>query len=365
MLKDTKISNKQLIILMISFIMGDSIIITIWRGAGKDAWISIILAWIFSYGLIGMYVYIAKLNPNKTLIEILMDTFGKYLGKILSLLYLWYFLHLSSLVFRSYSEYIEIVVFPETPRIFITAFSSIALIIGLKYGLEVISRTSMIVFLIPPISILITLLRSAKYIDVTNFQPILEYGMKPVLQASFELITFPFGEAVLFLMIFPFVNKKEKLLKSSFISITFVGVILIIISSATTTILGQEISERNYFNLQTIINIIPGSVIDPFITSSQLVLAAIQVWICLYSLAIGITQFFNLDDYKPFVIPIVIISVSLSNWIYDNVFEMFRVAEEIFPYYSIPFQFIIPIIILIISLIKHKGNNKNTSSLQN
>ncbi|MBS4534756.1 endospore germination permease [Clostridium sp. D2Q-14] len=362
MLKNIEISNKELIILMAGFIIGDSIIVNIARAVKQDAWISIIISWVFAYVLIGMYVYIAKLNPNKTLIEILIDIFGKYIGRILSVLYLWYFLHLSSLIFRSYSEYISIVVFPETPRIFITAFSSVALVIGLKYGLETIARTSMIAFIIPPISIIIILLRSFKHMDITNIQPVLEYGMNPILKTSFGLLTFPFGEAILFLMIFTFVNKKEKILKSSFISITFVGVLLIIISLMNIMVLGPEMINRNYFNLHRTSTVVPGAIIDPFITVSQLVLAAIQIWICIYSLLIGITQLFNLNDYKPFVIPIVIISVSLSNWLYNNVAEMFRIAQEIYPYYAIPFQFIIPIIILIISLIKQKGNSKSTST---
>ncbi|MBS4539333.1 endospore germination permease [Clostridium sp. D2Q-11] len=361
MLNKIQISNKQLIILMTGFLLGDALIINPVSGAGRDAWISIILTWLVSYILIGMYVYIAKLNPNKTLVEILIDIFGDFFGRALSLIYIWYFLHLSSLVLRSYSEYMIIANYPETPLIYMAILSSIPLAIGLKYGMEAIGRTGIIVSLIIPITLIISTMSVIDHIDITNLQPILKYGIKPVLKSSFNLLTFPFGEGIVFLMVFPLINKKENLFKSSFISVSIVGVIFLLISLRNITVLGENILERGYFSSHLIETIHPGAIFDPFISVSQLILAALQIWIFLYALLIAISQMFNFNDYKPFVFPIVIISVSLSHWIYDNAPDMFRVAKEIYPFYAIPFQFIIPIIILVISLIKQRRSKGKVS----
>lgn len=72
----------------------------------------------------------------------------------------------------------------------------------------------------------------------------------------------------------------------------------------------------------------------------------------LYSISMGISQLFKLDDYKPFITPISLITIAMSLWILESAFEQPRWAEEVYPFYALPFQVIIPIIILIISIIK-------------
>jgi spore germination protein KB len=78
----------------------------------------------------------------------------------------------------------------------------------------------------------------------------------------------------------------------------------------------------------------------------------IKVGICLYAACLGIAQIANLQDYKPLVLPVTIICVSLAIWLYENIFEMLVWAAEIYPYYAVPFQFGIPVLLLVIPKIK-------------
>jgi len=76
----------------------------------------------------------------------------------------------------------------------------------------------------------------------------------------------------------------------------------------------------------------------------------------MYAAVMGIAQLFNLGDFKPFVGPTAAMIIALSIWLYDSLFEMIQFTE-IWPYYSLPFQIVIPLLLLIISWIKQKRKN--------
>jgi spore germination protein KB len=352
--KNVRISAYQLFILMLGFILGDAVIIYPGREVYQDAWLAVIIGWMGSYLLIGVYIYISLLHPGKTLIEILRDTFGRLVGNFLAVLYIWYFIHISSLVFRSFGEYMVVVNYPESPRIFISIVLGLFIAYGLKQGLEVLARAGELGFPLIPFNIMLLSVVLIQFVEIGHLFPFLERGFAPVLKAGYGVLTFPFGETVVFLMIFPFINTQKNLLKSSFAATTLGGLLLLIISVRNILVLGPDMVLRTTFPGHTISALVHGAVLDPFLSVTFLILGAFQSGICAYAAVLGITQLAHLDDHKPLVLPVMIIILALSNWIYDNLPDMFRVAAEIYPFYAIPFQIMIPLVVLVISLIKQK-----------
>ncbi|NLM11416.1 MAG: GerAB/ArcD/ProY family transporter [Clostridiaceae bacterium] len=90
--------------------------------------------------LMGIYVALATLNPSKTLIDILRERLGKVAGSILAVLYIWYFIHLASLVLRDFGEFICTVTFPKTPMVVVIGAFAITLVYVINGGIEVIGR---------------------------------------------------------------------------------------------------------------------------------------------------------------------------------------------------------------------------------
>ncbi len=115
-----KISSYQLAMLMMGFIFGTSAISVMAIAAYQDAWIAFIMGWCGGFILLGIYTYLAVLNPSKTLIDILNDHFGKYLGSLIAFFYILYFVHDLSQVVRNISEYMIVTIYTETPIIIIT-----------------------------------------------------------------------------------------------------------------------------------------------------------------------------------------------------------------------------------------------------
>ena len=103
--------------------------------------------------------------------------------------------------------------------------------------------------------------------------------------------------------------------------------------------------------------LIPSINIEPLVSLNFFIGGGIKVSVLIFAATYGISQIFKIDNYKPLVLAVTTFIVVLSIWVYSNVFDMFRWASKIYPYYALPFQVIIPIILLGISLLRKKGKD--------
>jgi spore germination protein KB len=338
--------------------IGSSLIVSPAAGAKQEAWLAFLIGCIVGTILIVMYASISRLNPSCTLIEILEKNFGKILGKGFAILYIWYFIHLASLVLRNFGEYSVVTGYPETPILFIIISFSLIIALSVRAGIEVMGRISEIFLVILTIILVFVFFSLITSYDFENLKPFMAQGIKPIIKTAFGIVSFPFGETIAFLMVFPHAIKQEKIMKTSIFSSLFVGFVLIEVILRNILVLGSDMVSRDIFPSHVVFRLIPGLDVDPLLDVNLTVAGIIKIGICIYAAAAGIAQLLNLDDYKPFVLPFTALAVSLSIWVYGSIMEMLQWATDIWPYYSIPFQIAIPCILLIISFIRHKRARK-------
>lgn len=363
MTREIKISSTQLTLLMIGFLFGDFNIMAASKAAYQDSWIAFIIGWLGGTVLIAIYIKIAILNPSKNLIEILQEIFGKPIGGFLSILYIWYFIHISSLVFRSFMEYMVTVNYPETPILYPLILSMIVIIYITKSGFEVTARLlSFVVSLLLIFTITLGFTLINRY-DFMHMLPLLEDGWKPVLTVGYSIMTFPFGETVVFLMIFPLLNNQRKLKKSATLAVGLGGIILLSTVVRDLLVLGPDLLFRTVFPPHIVGSLVPVVALEPVLSTNLLISGGAMVLPLIYGALKGIQELFKLDDYNPIVLVMIALITSLTIWVYDSIPEMFEASKEIYPYYAIPFQIIIPLIILMVSLIKKNRKNKKTEAL--
>jgi len=354
MTKNIKISSLQLSYLMIGFMLGSSVISYPAKGAFQDAWIAHLIGWFGGFILVTLYILIYGMNKGKTWIEILKSSFGRYLGSIIGILYIWYFIHIASLVIRSFAEYMVIVNYEKTPIIVIIISIFILLYYALKKGLEVIGRSYQLVLPILFLTYIIIVTLSIPKFDFNNLFPTLEHGWKVIFKTSFVILTFPFGETVMFLMIFKNLNDDTKLFKTSYVALMTAGLMLLGGVLLNLLVLGQEVILRHIFATLSTVSLVPIGVLEPLISVSLLISTGMKILICTYSATYGVAEIFGFEDYRIFIAPIILIIVPLSIWIHKNYSAMFLWGGDISPYYSLPFQVIFPMTVLIISFIKQK-----------
>jgi len=349
-----RISSIQLFLLLSGFLFGSTVILAPAKGAKNDAWLAILIGGAGGVLLMGVYAAISSLNPSKTLVDILKEKLGKVAGTVVAVLYVWYFIHLASLVFRDFGEFICSVTFPETPMVVVIVLFAVVLVYAVNSGIEVLGRLSELLVPLIPITILIISLSLFTVHDFTAFLPILDNGITPVLKAALSFITFPFGETVAFLMLFSHLNQKGKLKKVVLISAVVSTLLQITIFFRDISALGGDLMDRATFIPHLTSLLIPEINVEPLIDINLLVGGGIKISVCIYAAARALSQIIGIDDYRNLTCAISTFCVVLSVWLHESVLDLFSWTERVWSYYSLPFQVFIPLLLLLLSLRKSR-----------
>jgi spore germination protein KB len=358
-MKNEVISERQAIVLIILFIIGSSFLLGSGGAAKQDAWIAIIIAILWATILLLMFSKILSLFPGKDLFDILQILMGKFLGKIISLLMIWFAFHDGSLVLRNLSEFTRISVFDNTPVALPMIFFVILPIWCLKLGIEVFGRWSEFFIWVVIITFLTISLLAIPQMDISRLKPILSSGIAPILEGSFGSFSFPFGETVVFMMVFSNIAKVKNYKKTFIIGLLIGGVLIFLATLRNILLLGDKYISRLYFPSTMAVSLIHlGNLLERLemlVTIIFLVCSFVKVCICVFAVCNGISKVFGLDDYKFIATPVILLMLNFSFIVYKSAMEMTFWAFNIWPYYSFPFEVIIPLIVFILAEIKSRS----------
>ncbi|HHW31544.1 MAG TPA: endospore germination permease [Clostridiaceae bacterium] len=357
-MEKVRISSIQLSMLLSGFLFGSTVILSPAQGAKNDAWLAILLGGATGTLLMLCYATITSLNPSKTLVDILKEKMGKVAGNFFALLYIWYFIHLASLVFRDFGEFICTTTFPETPMVVVIGLFAVVLVYAVNSGIEVMGRLGELLVLIIPLIVIVISLSLITTHDFTAFLPVLGNGITPVIKASFDYLSFPFGETVAFLMLFPHLNKKEKLKKVVFVSAVISILLVLVTFFRDIFVLGSDLMERSIFIPHLTSLLIPGLNVEPLVDINLLIGGGIKISVCIYAAARALSQIAGIGDYRKLTGAITIFCIVLSIWSFESVLELFTWTEKVWFLYSIPFQIVIPLALLFLSLKKKKASKR-------
>lgn len=145
MLQNVKINSYQFLVLVMFFSMGTSILIVpsvLAEGVKQDAWIAAILGIIIGVIVIWLFCLIIQWFPNLTFVEICEKILGKWIGKAVSLLFVsMAFIYAASLLYYS-GTFLNIHLMPNTPMIALNLLLALAIVMGVRLGIETIARSA-------------------------------------------------------------------------------------------------------------------------------------------------------------------------------------------------------------------------------
>ncbi|WP_313758148.1 endospore germination permease [Tissierella sp.] len=357
-MKTENISNSQFKSLIIMFILGTSLLISGDSQAMEDTWISLLIAMLIAIPLVFIYCKLILLFPGTTLFDILLKVYGKLLGKLFIIFYTLYFFHLGAIDIRNTTEYIQVVSFPETPQYVTAIFIGILSIYAINLGLSILSTWTKLTLPIIIAMIFTTFILAIPKFNISYIKPILYNGWKPVINSAYSLLTFPFAETVIFIVFFGYLNNKKDTTKIYISSILIGGFLLLIAALRNILLLGFPNLSKIYFPSHyatSLINIHGFIQRIEIIISINLILASFtKVAVCLYASSIGVSKIFNFRNFKKTSILLCILMIILSLLLYKSTMGMFEFIN-IYKYYVIPFQFVIPILTFIIAKIRRKS----------
>lgn len=357
------IPNRQGIYIIVMFFTGSLAIVGTNITAKQDVWLSIILTTLVSIPMLFVYSKLLTTYPGKNLFDVFIEVFGSIVGRIISLLFVWYTLHLGSLIIRNYSEYINISSFPETPQMVMVFFMGLLCIWISKAGIEVLGRWTSFVAPIIIFILVSTISLSLSNVDYNVLKPIMYDGMAPVLSSSFSFLFFPFLEVIIFTTLFNNLYDNKKTFNVFLISILIGSFIMLLVLLRNIIVLGPNIINDILFPAILAVEVID---IDIFVERIEIVVsivfvfgAFVRISSCLLATSIGVSKILGIDNYRYLVAPLGFTMMCMSTIVFSSTMEMFDWAGKYYSYYAIPFQIVIPIITLITAKIKIKLQNKN------
>ncbi|MNO41805.1 Spore germination protein YndE [compost metagenome] len=359
----------QSISIAVLFISGSSLFMGASGQSGNSSWIALIFAMTLAIPLMLVYARLHVLFPGKDLYDMLILVFGGVIGRVLSCLYIWYALHLGSLVLRNFGEFSRTVALTSTPMLAPMLVIGLLCVWVVRGGIEVLGRSAKFLLLFTFLVITVVELLSVPKYQYHHLLPVLDSGWQLVFADTAGSFTFPFAEIVVFLGAFGSLPKKGSAARVLISGTLIAGFIMLVITLRNLLVLGPDILSSLYFpsyvavsriNIGDFLTRIEGSSAILFVTA-----LFVKVSLCLFSASNGIAKIFKLSSYRSVVLQLGLIMAYLADFIYKDIMQMQYFAYHIYKIYALPFQVIIPLILWIAAeMMARRKNSKRTAVQQ-
>ncbi|CAH1225244.1 Spore germination protein YndE [Paenibacillus allorhizoplanae] len=245
---EERITNYQLVVMIILFEIGSTPLFALGSSAKQDSWLAMLAAAAAGFFLLLMFVSIQRRAPEQDIVRLLRICFGKVAGSVLGVSFAIYFAYESMRNVRDFGEISNLTLLNTTPK-YITMFIILLLAsYAIMMGVDTLFRVTETLLPIVAISygLLIFLISIAHLIHFDNLLPTLEDGFKPVLRAAFpDMVSFPFGQTIIFFMVWHMLPEQKKVKKLSLTAYTIVSLFLILMNIINITVLGTTLAANS------------------------------------------------------------------------------------------------------------------------
>ncbi len=310
----------------------------------NNAWLGAIEGYVV--GLIYVYIFISLTSKfqNKTIIEINDIIYGKYIGKIITGIYLYLFIEqlLDALLWSSF--FIHQGIMPDLSRILTVILIIVVSLFSIKNGIIPILRYAILLAFMTFTILIITYLLLSGIIDFSNLLPI-EVSLMEVLKANIIDIDYTYGELIyLFFIIFPNTGNISDVLykkkKYVYLTLTIGGIYSLFVYIRNSAILGNLSFMFRYSSLQVVRYLGIGEVfsrLEILFFIEYLGMIFYSFCIIYYSLIYTVSQLSNIKRYNLLGILIGIALIIGTYYLIENIS-----MTELNDYYDKEYIYTIP-----------------------
>lgn len=342
------------------FQVGSSTLFLLGAPAKQDAWLAMLIGALGGFVLLMMYLLMHKLEPQQNLFELLRHYWGKWLGTLGGLLFIGYFTYEASRTLRDIGELGSLTLLNQTPTLVVT-------FIAIVVCADVVWFGPRVWFLLCHLFLLMMVLGYGAILILVSFRglihveflfPILENGFSPVVKAAIpEIISFPFGQTILFLVLFKFINDKRKLKRSIVVVYWITAIFLMIVNELSILILGPEFAAASTYPLFEVTQLIevPNIIERADVLFSMILFTGTGIKTAgfMFGAVIGLQTITPLR-YKPSLILLSIIIYALT-FISPRLTDFLWFGLEVALINIWPiFQMLLPILLLLTMLLRKK-----------
>ncbi|WP_232101533.1 GerAB/ArcD/ProY family transporter [Paenibacillus sp. URB8-2] len=341
---------------------GNAILISIGTGAKQDAWLAVLLGMLIGVAVFGwIYGPLYHMFPTEPITSLIRKAVGTRIGWLIGFAYMTYFAYISSRNLRDFGELLISSTYDETPLLPIQVLMMLSLAYLISRGVEVFARTTQIFCFILLLFILASyiLIILSGLLDVNRLLPVLGNGFMPVIHTAFPLTyTFPFGEMIAFLMLLPYVKTVPKTIRTASYGIALSGLLISLTISMNIAILGSDIVSRATFPTYTAISKVNIAEIlqrlDVLVLLSLIISSYFKIGTFYFAAVLAASDLFKIT-YNKLAVTIGLCILFSSMIIANNFSEHLEEGLIVIPpYFHLPFQAGIPLLLLIILKIRFR-----------
>ena len=325
------------------------------QSLGNNAWLAALTTII--PGILTIYIYFFIIRKSQQPFPLLLEEhLGLIAGKALGILYIFFFLLLSSRSLRTFIDFIETNVLPGTPISVLVGLMLILSLAAIKSGLNNFARVMEIIVCIGyPFTLLVITLAVEHSPDFYNLQP---FGY--MSYASFaQGLYYSFLGVLNILPVLTlsyYANKPEHHFRTMFAVLISYVFLIMLVTMAITVVLGGNTAK--FFTFPTF-NMVRLITLGEFIQNVDIIFIGIWilgifgvVTIWWFMACYTIQAVFKLSDHRFLPAPTALIvgvgSIALS----ANIIELEIINRDILPLFNCFFLFIIPLLLFIITRFK-------------
>lgn len=359
MIEKGRLTVRQLASLMFLCTIGEQILFfpsMITSYAKQDAWISSLVGVAGGMGVLLIMLAVYNMNPRLNLIEHVFRILGPWIGAIVSVFYIFYFLISSSTFIREMGDFMGTEILKNSPLWAIHLTFIVALAWGLRSGLPNIGRTAEIFLPLVILFLIILTLCLLPKAELENIKPILGQGLLSPFQGFIAVLTYPYCELCIFMMLLPYTERRTHLKRDFLLMGMIGGLMLTLTLSICLLVLGPFLTQHHWFtsfNLSRMINI--GNFlqrIEAFMASVWVIAVFFKTVLFFYSFALGLAHLFRLSSYRILILPSSLLILTFSLLVAPNETFYLKVVIPYWIDWDLTCGIFLPLLLLLLHYMK-------------
>ncbi|MCR4403632.1 MAG: spore germination protein [Firmicutes bacterium] len=303
----------------------------------QDAWIVAIVGTAITVPFVMLVAYLGIRFPDKTVIEQAELLLGKYLGKLVGMVLIWYWVLVASSTAREVGEAYTVAVMPETPIIVFMVGAVLLAANAARSGLEVVARLGESTMWVVLSLALLVLVLPYDQMNPKNLAPVLARGFRPLI-APIGMIASFYLELIILGMVIPCLTRPRDATRFSLYAVFVSGLVMTWFVVDLAAVFGPCASDivMPAFSLTRMISIAAFfERIEAVILAAWTLSGVIKLALFLWASAVGLAQLFGVSRYQSFAYPLGAMIVAFGILFYDSNPALQRFLEfENFGIYS-------------------------------
>lgn len=354
----------------------------------QDSWAMAFTGFLLTLPLVAIYAVLLRKFPGKNLIEIDDIVFGPALGKIVSLLYLFFFVSLAALNTRDLGGFVVGYMMPETPNGVVILVFLIGCVYAIRKGIENLLHMSAFICIIALCALTVNIILILGDVQPEFLKPFLRLKPMEYVQGTVSVAAVPMGEILTFTMLTPMLGKGKRAGKPLFLGLLISAVSMAIVILRDIMTLGPLVAIVSLPSFESVRYVSLASILTRLESVYAVVLILLflfKVCLLLYAFALGLTQILNRNSALPAIVadksparnteppriqgsypPLLLVSAALvffySMFVFESVMENMDWGATAAPFFSLTYEFLLPGVTLLVACARKLGGAKEVEA---